>query len=487
MLILQLKHNNSTFAMNVSFENTDKLNGIITVNIEKADYADKVTKELKEIGKKRDIPGFRKGHIDINTLRKRFGKNVKYSVLNDTAIDAVFNYIKENKLDVLGQPLPAEDHNFNLDDDNVTFKYDVGLAPQLNIVLDKSVSIDFYKIAVTDEMAEQQKSSMLDQCGTEETVTEYAERAMVKGSMLQLNEDGTVKADGIQAEAAIVAPFNFKNADVKAKFEGTKVGDKVVFNPFDTCDGNAEEIALMLKIDRDKVSEANSNFEMSITEYQVYKPAEENQEFYDKAFGPDKVHNSDEFHKAVVDKIEHSLLHYSMQLFARTAEYYLKDTYGAMELPEAFLKRFIMATDKDATAESLDSIYKRQAPALRWEVVESKAAEALQLKVTEEDVKQMARANAIDILNSYGMGAAADQMADYYAEKLLEDEKSKRRLANQAFSSKLFNSIYNAVSLNEHTVSIDEFRGLVAKIDAKDNEEDRASGAAAQSDEDDPK
>lgn len=452
--------------MNVTFQKTGDLEGVITIVLDKADYDEKVTKELKEIGKTHQIPGFRKGHVEMSTLRKLFGKEVKYRVLNDLAIEQVFKYIEDNKLDILGRPIPAEGHDFNLDaEDGITFAYEVGLAPELDLHLDKSTTLDFYNIAVTDDMIKEQADYIYQQAGEQVPAQEYAERALVKGSMLQLNDDGTVKADGIQVESTIVAPFTFKNEELAAKFVGTKVGDKVVFNPFDTCDGNEAEVASMLHIDRDKVESARSNFELSITEFVVHKKAEENQDLYDKVFGKDIVHNHEEFIQHVTAMIEQSLQPNSRQLFVRNTEDYLMETFGTtMQLPEKFLKRFIMLSDKNITPENIDADYNEAVPGIKWELLENKAAETLGVKVEEEDIKAYARMYAINQLQQYGMGAMADQMADYYADNILKDDKQKRQIAQQAFNGKLFTAIHNAVNLNEKTVSMDEFRAMVAAL-----------------------
>ncbi len=453
--------------MNVSYDKTGNLEAVIKVELTPADYADKVTKELKNIGKTKDIPGFRKGHIDINQLRKRFGTDVKVKVLNDLAIDAVLKYIEDNKLDILGQPIPAEGHNFNLDDDDVAFAYEIGLAPELNMVFDQSVELDFYNIAVSDEMIDEQEANLRNQAGSQEPAQEYAERALVKGSIMQLDAEGNIRSDekAIQVTDGIVAPFMFKNTEVAAKFEGTKVGDKVVFNPFDTCDGNEAEVASMLHIDRDRVEEARCNFEMSIAEFIVHKPAEQNQEFYDKVFGPDTVHNEEEYRQQVRSMIERALQPNSRQLFVRTAEDYLMETYGtSMELPEKFLRRFMMLSDKNITEENVDETLRMQIPGIKWEMIENKAAHVMDIKVNEDDLKAFARVFAIQQLNEYGMGQMAEQMADYYADNMLKDKDQRRRLAHEAFTAKLFTAIHNAIKLNEKTVSIDEFRTIVAAL-----------------------
>lgn len=456
--------------MNITFEKKGNLEGVVSLTLEKSDYDEKVVKELKEIGRTRQIPGFRKGHIELAQLRKRFGKDVKTHVLNEMASENILKYLEDNKIDTLGYPIPAEGHNFNLDDDTVNFAYEVGIAPELNIQLDKNTTIDFYNIEVSQEMIDEQVKNILMRCGEQVPAQEYAERALVKGSMLQLDDTGNVKSDGIQVESTIIAPFNFKNAELAAKFEGTKAGDKVVFNPFDTCEGNEAEVASMLNIDRDKVEQANSNFELTITEYTVHKAAEENQETYDKAFGEDKVHNHDEFIAQVKNSIALMLQPNSRQLFVRTAEDYLMEKYGNdMELPENFLKRFLILTEKDVNEENINDVYAKSVSSIKWELIENKTAEMLAVKVSEDDVKSFARMYAIDQLNQYGMGAMAEQMADYYAENMLKDKKQSRRLARQAFTGKLFTAIHNAVNLNEHTVSMEEFRTMVDKLNATSN------------------
>lgn len=448
--------------MDVTLEKTGELEGRLVVKIEEADYAARVKKELKDIGQNRQIPGFRKGHIDMAQLQKRFGKQVKAGVLNDVASDAALKYIEDNKIQILGQPIPADDNEMNLDEKDYTFVYEIGLMPELNMVFDQNVELDFYNIAVSDEMVAEQDKNLRQQAGDRVTTDTYGDRALVKGTIMQLAEDGQVKADGIQVTDGIVAPFLFKSKAEADKFEGTKAGDKVVFDAFATCDGNEAEIASMLHIDRDRVEEARGNFEMTITEYVVNKPAELGQEFYDKVFGPDTVHNEDEYFARVRDMIAQSLQPNSRSLFIRTAEDYLMETYGTnMQLPETFLRKFIVRVNPEIKEEDVDKELKMAIPGMKWEIIEGQAGKVMGIKVEEDDVKSMARSIAVQQLVQYGMGQMAEQMADYYAENPLKDKDQRRRLVEQAYTSKLMNAIHNAVKLNEKTVSLDEFRALV--------------------------
>ncbi len=466
--------------MNVTLEKTGNLEGRLVVSIVEADYADKVTKALKEIGQKKDIPGFRKGHIDMATLRKRFGKGVKADVLNDIASEEALKYIKDNNLDLMGQPLPAEGQELNLDEKDYTFTYEIGLAPELNMKLDNSVVLDYYNIAVSDEMVKEQDKDMRERAGERVASETYADRALVKGVIKQLNEDGSVKEGGIEVEEGILAPFLFKGKDEAKKFEDSKVGDKVVFDAFATCDGNEAELSSMLHIDRDRVEEAKGNFEITISEFVVVKPAELGQEYYDKVFGADTVHNEEEYFAKVKDIIAQALQPNSRQLFVRTAEDYLMNTYGNMELPKEFLCKFLIRVNEDLNKDNVEEAYNASVNGIKWELIESKAAQLMEVKVTEEDLKAFARIFAMSQLQQYGMGAMAEQMADYYAENLLKDENQRRHIAREAFSGQLFNKIHNAVSLNEKTVSLDEFRTIVAALNATTAPEQAADEAAAE-------
>ena len=464
--------------MDVTLEKTGELEGFIVVKIEEADYADRVKKELKEIGQKRQIPGFRKGHVDMNQLRKRFGNEVKAHVLNEVAADACLKYVEDNKLDLLGQPIPATNEEIDLAKADYEFRYEVGFAPEVNLDFENT-TLPFYNIAVTDQMIDEQDKSMRQQAGTQEPAQEYAERALVKGTIMQLNEDGSVKEgeDAIQVTDGILAPFLFKSKAEAEKFEGTKVGDKVVFNPFDTCDGNEAEISSMLHIDRDKVESARGNFEINIAEFIVNKPAELGEEYYKKVFGEDKVHNEEEYRKAVAELIARALQPNSNQLFTRNAEDYLMETYGAgMALPVAFLRKFMLRTDSEIKEEDIDGMVERSIPGIKWEIIENKAAEKLGVKVTEDDVKAAARDFGMQQLQQYGMAHMADQMLDYFVENMLKDEQQRRRLVRVAFNGNLFHAIHNAVKLDEKTVSLEDFRTMV---DALNN----ASGAAVAAEE----
>ncbi len=469
-ILRNINNNNSYTPMEVTLEKTGELEGRIVVKIQEADYADRVKKELKEIGAKRQIPGFRKGHIDMAQLQKRFGKQVKADVLNDIAADAALNYIKDNNLDTLGQPIPVVEKEFSIDDKEFTFTYEIGMAAELNMKFDQSVELDFYHIAVSDEMIDEQDKHLRAQAGEQVAADEYADRAVVKGVIMQLAEDGKVKEDGIQVTDGFLAPFAFKSAEEAAKFEGKKAGDVVVFDAYATCDGNEAELTSMLHIEREQLENARGNFEITISEFLVNKPAELGEEFYKKVFGEDKVHNEEEYRQAVRGMIAQSLQPNSQSLFVRNTEDYLMEKYGSMELPTAFLRKYMLRTQENVNEENVDEYLNSIAPRIKWDIIESKAAELLEVKINDDDVKAAARYIAIQQLQQYGMGSMAEQMADYYAENILKNEDQRRQCAQTAFNNKLMAAIHKSVKLNEKTISLDEFRTMVAALNAKNEQ-----------------
>lgn len=448
--------------MEIKFEKTGEACGQITVSVNEADYEAKVTEKLKEIGKKHVIPGFRKGHISLPELRKRFGREVKSESINDVVISAVFDYIRDNNLKVLGQPLPAEATEIDLKQTEYTFKYDLALWPELNMVLDKTVTLPFYKIEVNQEMMDEQDKNLRERFGAQVPGEEVDAKAVVKGSIMELNEDGTVKTteDAIQVVAGIVAPFLFKGKEEADKFLGKHVGDKIAFNPSKAADGQVAEIASMLNIDKEKAAEVKADFEFVISEIIVLKPAEHDQDFFDDVFGKDKVHNEEEYNDALRNMIAASLAPNSFQMFNRDAHDWLVKTYGDMKLDNGLLKRWILLQDKNATAEQLDQDFDKMLPGIKWEIISGEVAEKLGVKVEEADLLARASFIARQQMQQYGMYNMDEETVTDMGKRILADKNYRRHIAEEVEELKTFDALRNAITLDEKTVTLDEFRKL---------------------------
>lgn len=451
--------------MNISFEKIGDVAGKLTVNVEENDYKAKVNAELKKIGATHNIPGFRKGHINIDQLRRRFGKDVMSDVINETVYHAAIDYIKENKINILGQPLPEKVVAVNMDQKDYTFAYEVGLAPELNIEVDKNVTLPYYTIDITDQMLEDQDKSLRERFGAQVPGEEVDNKAVIKGTIMELNADGTVKEseDAIQVINGIVAPFYFKNKEEEQKFIGKKLNDKVVFNPYNSCEGNVAELSSMLNIDKDKAADVKGDFEMVITEIIVVKPAEHNQEFFDNVFGRDKVHNDEEYNQALKEMISNSFRGTTDYYFNTITRDYFVDKYGAdMKLPEDFLIKWLTYTNPEAAKDAdMKKEYAEMLPSLKWQIISDRIADQLKVSIDNDDVLARAKFIARQQFNQYGIYNIDEETVTDTAKRILADKNYSRRIAEEVSELKLFAVIREAITIDLKTVSFEEFSKMI--------------------------
>ena len=448
--------------MNVSHQNTDNLNAVISIEISKADYQDKVDKSLRAYGQKANIPGFRKGKVPFSILTKMFGKSVRVEEINRLVSEALYNYIRDNKLNILGEPMTAEDMTVDLDaQDDFTFRFDVALAPELNVKVDKSISVPYYTITVDDDMVKRQDESFRARFGKQVSVDESTdEKDLIKGSMVELSSDGTPLEGGITVESTIVSPNYFKSDDEKAKFAGVKKGDKVVFNPSKSCNASVAELASMLNTDKEKAANVTSDFEMTVTDITHLQPAELNQEFFDSIFGKDTVKTEEEYLAKIREMIAHQLVPESDYRFSLDSRAAIEKAVGDFELPDAFLKRWLLATDKERKAETIDDDYSRMVPDLKWQLIKEQIVKQFDIHVDDNDLKAMAKRVAASQFAQYGMTGVPDDVLERYGNEMLSNKDTRSRLINQATEMKIQTAIKESVTLNRKEVSMENFQKL---------------------------
>ncbi|MCM1518294.1 MAG: trigger factor family protein [Pseudoflavonifractor sp.] len=451
--------------MNVTLDKTGNVSAKLTVTVEEKDYQEKVTKDLKEIGKRHAIPGFRQGHVPFGELKRRFGKQVTSDVINREVYEAVTNYIKENNLSILGEPLPVEIKELDLaNQKDFTFEYEIGLAPEIDVKIDKETKLPFNLIEVSQEMIDQQNQAFRERFGAQVPGEVFEPKALVKGAIMELNEDGSVKEseDAIQVINGIVAPMYFKSKEEADKFEGKKVGDKVVFNPYNTCDGNVTELSSMLQIDKDRAANVKGDFEMAISEIIVVKLADLNEEFFKNVFG-DKVKTEEEYFAALKEMIARQLLGNSNMLFRADTERILVEKYGNVELPAEFLKKWLVARNDGFTAENIDAEFARMEPSLKWQLIKERIAKQLDVKIEEADVINHAKFIAANQFAQYGMTNIDDETLTDYAKRILADKQYRPRIVEEVGDIKLFSAIKDNADVEEKTVSLDQFKELAEK------------------------
>lgn len=448
--------------MEITLTNPTPETALIKVEVNESDYADKVKKELKKIAREGSFPGFRKGHVPFGQVEKKFGRQVMSDVLNQEVFEKVIEYIRNNKLQVLGEPMPVALHEVKPDVKDYTFEYEIGLAPALDVEVDKDIKLPFYRIEVSDAMVDEQDKQFRERFGAQVPGEEVDAKALVKGVLQQLNEDGTVNTNegAIEVEDGIVAPFLFANKEEADKFLGKKLNDKVVFNPYNSCNGSAVELSSMLHIDKAIAGDIKNDFQMTISEIIVLKPAELNQELFDNVAGKDRVHNEEEYREFIKKMIEQQLSVNSRQYFDYEVQKFYDGKYADMALPVEFLKKWLVARNEELTADNIDTEFEQMLPSLKWQLISEAIATKLGVKIEESDIMEFAKALARQQFMQYGMTNVDEETVTSTAQRILNDEKYRRQIVDQVSNQKLFQAIYDAITVEPREVSLDKFKEI---------------------------
>lgn len=446
--------------MNVEFQKVDDVHGIITVTVEQADYADTVKKELKNIGKTHAEPGFRAGHVPAGVLEKKYGKSVKYDVVSKLVGQELYKYIEDNHLAVLGQPIPFKENDLDPNETDFTLKFNVGLAPVMDIKADKEMHIPYYKIKISEEMIDEQDKQLRRRFGKQEPGETVDETALVKGVLRELDADGNDEG-GLVIENGIVAPQYFKDRAQAELFIGKHVGDKVVFNPWATCDGNPSEMSSMLNIDKKDVENYKGDFEMDIKEIIVLKPAELGEEYYKEVFGADStVKDEASYRAAVKAMIENSLSGEENFRFTIDARNVIMDKVKDTKLPDDILKEYLIINNKDINESNVDEVYESSKGSLLWDLAKDTLMTQMGIEMTEEDVKQTAKMMARQQFAQYGMANPPEEAIDRFADDILKDKKAIDRIRQNTVDMKFFTGLREAVTVDEKEVTPEEFNAL---------------------------
>ena len=450
--------------MNVSMQNVDKVSALLTVNIEKADYQEKVEKVLKKYRQQANIPGFRKGMVPMSLIKKQFGKSVTAEEVDRLMQEKVNEYIRENKVNMLGMPLPNEEKMQPIDFDtqeNFEFVFDIALAPEFKAELTEKDVIDFYTIAVSDEMVNSQVEMYAQRASKYDKVDSYQDRDMVKGLLAELDAEGNTKEGGIQVEGAVMMPSYMKNDDQKAIFNGAKVNDVLVFNPSVAYEGNAAELSSLLKIKKEEVEGMKSDFSFQIEEITRAIPAALDQALFDQVFGEGAVKSEDEFRGKIKEGIAAQFVADSNYKFLLDVRNYLMEKVGKLEFPDALLKKIMLLNNQDKGESFVEENYDKSIEELAWHLIKEQLVEANGIKVEQDDLLAIAKENTRMQFAQYGMMNLPEDMVENYAKDMLKKKENVEGLVNRAVDSKLIVALKGKVALNNKEVSFDEFNEML--------------------------
>lgn len=447
--------------MKVSFDNPDKVNGLLTITIEEDDYKNDVEKELKNYRKKANVPGFRPGMVPMGLIRRQYGSAVKMDVVNKKLSDEVNKYIADNNINMLGMPLGSEKQQpVDLEQPApYTFMFDIAVAPEFEISLSDKDSIDYYDITVDDKLVDQQIDNFASRFGEMKDAEEYQSGDTVRGDLRELDAEGNTKEGGLTVEDAPILPEYLKDDEQKKLFDGAKTGDIITINPYKAYDGGAQ-VATLLKVDREKKDDYKGDFSYQITQIQHFEKHAVNQELFDDVYGKGNVKDEADFRQKIHDGVQQQLVTDEDYHFLQDLRKYCEDKVGQLTYPDTLLKRIMKENNKDKDDEFIDKNYEPSVKELTWSLIRDRLASQAGIKVNDDDVKDVAREVARAQFAQYGMVNLGDEYVDNYANELLKQRQSAQQFAERAIEEKLTQAMKAVVTLNHKEISLDDFNKL---------------------------
>lgn len=451
--------------MKVSFENPDKINGLLTITVEEADYKNEVDQTLKDYRKKANVPGFRLGQVPMGMIKRQYGGAVKMDAINKIVGEQINKYITDNKINMLGQPLASEAQQpQDLEKEGpYTFIFDIAVAPEFEIELTSKDKIDYYDINVDDALIDRQVEMFASRLGKNVDVEEYADGDVIKGDLRELDKKGNTKEDGLTVEAAMVMPEYIKAAAQKKLFKGAKVGDIITFNPRKAYKDSDAEMAALLKIEKDKLAEHEGDFSYQITNIQRFENHAIDQELFDQTFGKDQVKDEKAFRAKIAEGLKGQLEMDSDYKFLQDVRKYAEEKVGQLTYPDALLKRMMKENNKEKDQEFIDKNYDASIKELTWSLIRNRLSEKAQVKVNDEDVRNAARETARVQFAQYGMNNVPDEYVNNYADELLKKQESVQQFVDRAIDLKLIEAFKKTVKLNKKSISLDDFNKMMSE------------------------
>jgi len=448
--------------MNITKENVDKLNATLKIQIEEKDYNERVEEVLKDYRKKVTLNGFRPGKVPAGLVRKMYRTPVLVEEINKFVSESISNYLKEEKIDILGEPLPSEKQENEIDWENQTefeFDFDLGLAPVLEISLSQKDKIPVYEIRVDKKMIDETKDSYANRMGKLLPVDQIEGSESLKGDFVQIDENGNPVEEGINSSDAYFSLEVLKDEKTKTAFAARQVGESVDLDirksfPNDT------EIASLLKIDKERVAEIVPNFRFTIKEISKFQKAEINQELFDRLYGKDKVKTMEEFEERIFEDLKKGLSRDSEYRFTIDAKKQMLKKFK-FELPVEFLKRWLTLVNEDKfTAEQIEEDFAKFEDDLKWQLVRDQMVKDQEIKIEAEEIRASAREMALMQFQQYGMTDVPEKNLENYANEMLKNEDERRKSVERIMEKKVMDYIRTNVKLDNKQITTEKFNKL---------------------------
>ncbi len=449
--------------MKISFENPDKVNGLLTLTVEEADYKENVEKTLKNYRKKANVPGFRPGMVPMGMIKRQFGTTAKVDEINKLLGEQIYKYVKDNNIQMLGEPLPSDKQEpVDMEKEApYTFMFDIAVAPEFKAELTGDDTIDYYTITVDDKIIDQQIDVFASRAGHYDKVEDYQANDMLKGDIRELDENGNTKEGGITVEGAVLMPEYIKVEDQKKLFGGAKLGDIITFNPKKAYPESDIEVSSLLKMKKEEVADLTADFSYQITEISRYVKAEVNQELFDQVYGKDVIKDEKDFREKIAEGLKAQFAVDSDFKFIQDVRKYLVDKVGALTYPDALLKRIMLNNNKDKGEEFVEKNYEQSIKELTWHLIKEQLVKANGIKIEDADIEETAKEAAKAQFAQYGMNNIPEEYIENYAKDMLKKREYIDSFVDRSIDRKLTEILKNVVKLENKTATLEEFNKMM--------------------------
>ena len=397
-------------------------------------------------------------------IKRQFGTSVKVEEINKQLGEKIYGYIKENNIQMLGEPLPNTDKQKELDfekDNTFDFVFDIAIAPEFNVELTSKDTIDYNDITIDDDLINRQIDMFASRAGHYDKVDEYKENDMLKGDLHELDEKGNTKEGGITVETAVLMPNYIKVEDQKKLFDGSKVNDIIVFNPKKAYPESDVEISSLLKISKEDAANVTADFSYQITEISRFVSAEVNQELFDQVYGQGNVKDEKDFREKIAEGLKLQLDADSDFKFIQDVRSYLEKKIGKLTFPDSLLKKIMLNNNKDKGEEFVEKNYENSIKELTWHLIKEQLVKANDIKIDDKDIKDAAKEAARAQFAQYGMTNIPDEYLENYASEMLKKQETVEGLADRSIERKLTDALKKVVKLKKKSVSLDDFNKMM--------------------------
>ena len=449
--------------MDIKLNKTDSVNALISVEITKADYEKEVENSLKDLRKNAVISGFRKGMIPPSLLRQMYGKSVIAEEVNKLVSKSLSDYIHDNNLQILGEPLPAEGYEpVDLEKEvDFVFNFEIGLYPKIDVKLTKDDKIPYYLLQVSEEMIDKKIENLKSQYGNYKMVEDIDDKDIVKGIIIELDENGEQKENGVTKEDVLLMPMYIKNENEKTKLLNAKLNSTIIFNPYTAFDGNEVELSSFLSIEKEEVKNYTSDFSFVIKEIKRHEKAELNNELFDKLFEPGTVDSEETFRQKIKEDFKNQFAIESNYKFFLDAMKLLEEKANNMQFPDAFLKRWLLNSDSKRTQESLEEEYPQIIENLKLHLIREHLIEENEITIEENELNEYAKKATLDQFEKYGIDNMPDDYIEKYSQEMLKNKETYKLLGDKIFEDKLITILKEQATLELQEISVDEFQKLI--------------------------